>query len=61
MKVTCIKSVTITSLGGQFEEGMQYDIPAKDATAYAEYFKKDSTKKKATTEANKEASTEENK
>ena len=47
MKVTCIKSVTITSLGGQFEEGMQYDVPAKDATAYAEYFKKDSSKKES--------------
>lgn len=62
-KVTCIKSVSIGSLGLAFVEGKEYDIPSKEANAYTEYFKKHATatKKKATTEENKEATTEENK
>tara|TARA_B100000029_G_C17434109_1_gene908990 strand:+ start:623 stop:775 length:153 start_codon:yes stop_codon:yes gene_type:complete len=48
-----------------FVEGKDYDIPAKEATAYSEYFKKHATKKatakKAEAEENKEATTEENK
>ena len=62
-KVTCIKSVSIGSLGFAFVEGKEYDIPAKEANSYPEYFKKHATttKKKATTEENKEATTEDNK
>ena len=48
-----------------FVEGKEYDIPAKDAKAYTEYFKTHATKKttakKVVTEENKEATTEENK
>lgn len=48
-----------------FVEGKEYDIPAKEANAYTEYFKKHATKKatakKAEAEENKEATTEENK
>ena len=64
-KVTCLKSVTIGSLNMAFVEGKEYDIPAKEANAYTEYFKKHATKKatakKAEAEENKEATTEENK
>ena len=64
-KVTCIKSVTVGSLNMAFVEGKEYDIPAKDAKAYAEYFMTHATKKatakKAEAEENKEATTEENK
>ena len=60
-KVTCIKTVTIGSLNMAFVEGKEYDIPAKEANAYGEYFKKHATKKKSETEENKEATTEENK
>ena len=61
-KVTCIKSVSIGSLGLAFVEGKEYDIPAKEANAYPEYFKKHATAtKKKATEENKEATTEDNK
>ena len=64
-KVTCLKSVTIGSLNMAFVEGKEYDIPAKEAKAYGEYFKTHATKKatakSAEAEENKEATTEENK
>ena len=64
-KVTCLKDVKIGSMNMAFVEGKEYDIPAKDAKAYAEYFKTHATKKatakKAEAEENKEATTEENK
>ena len=60
-KVTCIKSVSIGSLGLAFVEGKEYDIPSKEANAYTEYFKKHAVAKKKTTEENKEATTEDNK
>ena len=48
-----------------FVECKEYDIPAKEAKAYGEYFKTHATKKatakSAETEENKEATTEENK
>tara|TARA_B100000745_G_scaffold28198_1_gene18086 strand:- start:792 stop:989 length:198 start_codon:yes stop_codon:yes gene_type:complete len=65
MKVKCIKTVTLRSLNLAFVEGKEYEILAKDATAYSEYFEKIATKKttakKADAEENKEATTEENK
>jgi len=65
MKVKCMKSVTIGSLNLAFVEGKEYEIAAKDAKAYAEYFEKIATKKttakQADAEENKEATTEENK
>lgn len=64
-KVTCIKTVTIGSMNMAFVEGKDYDIPAKDADAYSEYFKRHATKKAVAkeeeVEENKEATTEENK
>lgn len=59
-KVTCLKDVTIGSMNMAFVEGKEYDIPAKDAKVYTEYFKTHATKK-AIVEENKEATTEENK
>jgi hypothetical protein len=59
-KVTCLKDVTIGSMNMAFVEGKEYDIPAKDAKLYTEYFKTHATKK-AKPEINKEATTEENK
>jgi len=56
MKVKCTKSVTIGSLNIAFVEGKEYDIPAKDANAYAEYFEK-----MKTTPKNKAKKTGENK
>lgn len=56
MKVTCIKSVTIGAMNLAFVEGKEYDIPAKDANAYSEYFEK-----MKTTPKNKAKKTEENK
>ena len=62
-KVKCIKSVTIGALDMTFIAGEEYDIPAKDASSYSEYFeKKAGTKtKKAETAENKESATEEDK
>ena len=40
MKVKCIKSVTIGAMNLAFVEGKEYDIPAKDANQYSEYFQK---------------------
>ena len=53
MKVKCIKEFTLS--GQLYSEGEKYDISAKDAKDYAEYFKKLSTPK------NKQVETEENK
>lgn len=56
MKVRCIKSVTIGAMNLAFVEGKEYDIPAKEANAYSEYFEK-----MKTTPKNKAKKTEENK
>ena len=62
-KVKCIKDVSLGSLGMDFEAGQEYDIPAKEASAYSEYFEKKATTKakKADVEDNKQSTTEENK
>jgi len=62
-KVKCIKDVSLGSLGMDFQAGQEYDIPAKEASAYSEYFEKKATTKakKADVEDNKQSTTEENK
>jgi len=61
-KVICLKNVTIGSLNLAFVEGTEYEVPAKVATDYAEYFKKKATTtKKKTTGTNKQTTTQENK
>tara|TARA_Y100000593_G_scaffold41217_1_gene79123 strand:+ start:432 stop:671 length:240 start_codon:yes stop_codon:yes gene_type:complete len=62
-KVKCIKDVSLGSLGMDFTAGEEYDIPAKDANAYSEYFEKKATPKakKADVEEDKQSTTEENK
>ncbi len=56
MKVKCIKSVTLGAMGIAFQEGEQYDVPAKVANDYPNYFKKKAARPKT-----KKAETEENK
>ena len=62
-KVKCIKEVSLGSLGMNFIVGEEYDIPAKYATDYNEYFEKKATPKakKADVEEDKQSTTEENK
>ncbi len=55
-KVKCIKEVSLGSLGQSFVVGEEYNIPAKEAKAYPEYFELMETKtetKKEETEENK--------
>ena len=54
MKVRCVKSFTLTGI--LYEDGAEYDVLAKTATDYAEYFEK-----MKTTPKNKSKKTEENK
>ena len=54
MKVRCVKSFTLTGI--LYENGAEYDVPAKTATEYAEYFEKMKAYPK-----NKAKKTEENK
>ena len=54
--VRCLKNVTLGELGVAYVEGREYDIPAKQANSYGEYFEKMQTKPK-----NKAKKTTENK
>lgn len=58
MKVRCIKTFTLK--GVLHGLGGEYDVPAKEATDYAEYFEKVETKQTAKPK-NKAKKTEENK
>ena len=54
VKVKCIKDVTISSVNIAYLEGNEYEMPAKQANDYSEYFEKMETapknKAKKTTE-----------
>jgi len=56
MKIRCIKSVTLGALNQTFHEGEEYELPAKVANDYPDYFKRKAGRPKT-----KKEETEENK